>query len=181
MVRPQFQVHSIIPPSIEPVTLSETKDFIRIDDASNDGFISNLISVARQAAETFLKRSLITQTLRMEFDQYAPSTFELVLGPVQSITRATLVNRDLSETSIDSSMYYLTVGKDNIVFDVTPVSHKVLVEYVVGYGDNAEDVPHPIRQAMHIHIARMYDNRTGNSSIPNASRNLYMPYRVINA
>lgn len=174
-----FRVLSFVSPTIEPISLEETKTFIRVDDTSDDTLISNLIIVARQVAETYLKRSLITQTLKMEFDQYAPSSFELVLGPIQSIVEVTLTNRDGSNSTVDNSTYYLTAGKDNIVFDATPVSHKVTIEYIAGYGDNVTDIPEPIRQGMLTHVARMYDNRTGNSTMPTASKNLYMPYKKV--
>lgn len=174
-----YHLSLIAAPVNEPVTLSETKQFIRVDNNSDDSLISGLIQVARQSAEQFMRRSLITQTLQMSFDDYAPTQTYLVMGEVQSVERVVLIRRDGAETVINSDHYYLGKGNEKIVFDAPPISHRVMIEYIVGYGDSASDVAEPIRQGLLAHIGRMYDNRTGNNTMPIASKHLYMPYRKV--
>jgi uncharacterized phiE125 gp8 family phage protein len=56
---------------------------------------------------------------------------------------------------------------------------------VAGYGDDAEDVPQAIRQAMMLMIGHWYENRedtlgVGNiQRIPQGSEYLLWPYRVL--
>jgi uncharacterized phiE125 gp8 family phage protein len=57
-------------PAIEPVTLSEVKAQLRIDDDSEDGFIAGLINEAREEIEQASGLSLIRQKWRLTIDQW---------------------------------------------------------------------------------------------------------------
>lgn len=166
-------------PAAEPLSLSETKGFLRVDTTADDTFITRLIAVAREHAELYLRRSLITQTWKMLFDEYAPTAVELALSPVQSVTSVTLVARDGTETVMSSDSYYLSSANKFLVFDATPISHRVEIKYVTGYGA-ASDVPEPIKQGMLAHINSMYDNREGSVPMPRATKDFYSPYRLVN-
>lgn len=167
-----------VQPQSEPLTLAEAKLFLRIDNSEEDELVSDLIRVARHAAEHFLQRSLITQSWMLSFDDYAPAKVLLPRGPVQSVTSVTLVARDGGETVVSDTTYYLNAGKEALVFDVTPISHMVEIDYVTGYGE-AADVPEDIKQGMLGHIADLYDNRAMHASLSDASKALYKPYKVI--
>lgn len=58
------------PPTSEPVTLSETKAYLRISDADDDAFINALIASVRQRFEEWAARSLITQTWTLWLDGF---------------------------------------------------------------------------------------------------------------
>jgi uncharacterized phiE125 gp8 family phage protein len=51
----------IVPPALEPLTLAETKLYLRVDHPDDDQAILRLIQTAREAAEEYLRRSLLTQ------------------------------------------------------------------------------------------------------------------------
>ncbi|MBN9265961.1 MAG: phage gp6-like head-tail connector protein [Hyphomicrobium sp.] len=55
-------------PSVEPVTLDELKAWAKIDSADEDALLTSLIAAARDAAEQYLRRALITQTVRLTLD-----------------------------------------------------------------------------------------------------------------
>lgn len=160
----------------EPLALSDAKLFLRVDHTDEDSLISQLVVTAREVAETYLRRSLITQTWQVAFDGYAPSFVELPMSPLQSITSVKSVTRAGVETVIDNSNYY-TSG-DAICFDAAPIGHAVEVVYVAGYGDDAEDVPQPIRQGILAHVGALYENRDSNE-IPLHVQSIYAPYRVV--
>lgn len=166
-------------PASEPLTLTEAKDYLKVSGADDDTLISNLIVAARQAAEKFLKISLISQSWKLSYDQYAPSVIILPMGRAQSITSVKAISRDESTTDISSSTYYLSAGNQNLVFEATVVSHRVEIIYVSGYGASASDVPYAIRQGMLAHIAAIYDGRAGGNVIPWQSKEFYSPYRVV--
>lgn len=166
-------------PAIEPLTSSEVKNYLKVDGTDDDALIGNIITVAREVAEKFLKRSLITQTWKMSLDKYAPTKLALPLGPVQSITSVTAFLRDETSSVISSSSYYLNAGKDTLIFDATPVSHRIEVIYVAGFGATAADVPEPIKQGMLTHIAAIYDGRAGGNNIPEQAMALYSGYKTI--
>jgi uncharacterized phiE125 gp8 family phage protein len=170
----------VVAPANEPLTLSETKLYLRVDDTSSDSLINDLITASRMMAEHWLKRSLITQTWKLVYDDYVPDQVTLPMGPVGSISSVVTIGRDNSTQTMDSDLYYLNASKNTIIFDSMVVGFKVEITYTAGYG-NAAAVPKPIKQGMLAHIADMYDNRGMgcNSALPELSTMLYMPFREI--
>lgn len=71
----------VAPPVVEPVSLSELKEFLRVDggDTSQDGVLTALSMAARTWAEAFLKRRLVEQTWRVELD-YFPGYYAMITG-----------------------------------------------------------------------------------------------------
>jgi len=57
------------PPAIEPVTLEELKDHLRIDSADEDAVLTGLLAAAREWCEGFQNRAYITQTLQLWLDE----------------------------------------------------------------------------------------------------------------
>lgn len=57
-------------PTVEPVTLAEAKQHLRVDVADDDDLISVLIAGARQSAEGICRRALCTQTVKLVLDQF---------------------------------------------------------------------------------------------------------------
>lgn len=165
-------------PAIEPLTLEEVKLYLRIDGSDEDTLVESLIAAVRESAEMYLRRSLITQSWVMAFEDYAPARVELPMGPVQSVTAVKSITRAGVETTISSSAYYLAAMKNILCFDASLAGDTVAIAYVAGHGDAATDVPAPIRDGMLCHLAARYENRTV-VSLPDAVRVLYAPYRVI--
>lgn len=64
----------ITQPTVEPVTRTNMKDFLRVDssDTSSDTLIDRLVTAARSAVEGFLRRALITQTWDLVLDDIDP-------------------------------------------------------------------------------------------------------------
>lgn len=168
----------ITPPEVEPLTLAEAKLSLRVDGSGDDSFIVNLIKAARVMAEEYLKRSLITQSWQLQYDQYAPSVVVLPRGPVQKIDHVKIIARDWSEQIVDSLTYFLNAGKEQLVFDAAPVGHIVQIQYDTGYGDSSA-IPQSIKQGMLAHIVSMYENRMENKGIPEAAMALYDQHRIM--
>lgn len=165
-------------PASEPLVLSDVKTYLRVSGSAEDALITSVMQSVRETAEKFLRTSMITQSWKLAYDQYAPSEVLLAMGPVQSITSVTAFARDESSNVINSASYYLNAGKRVLIFDATPISNRIEIIYVTGYGDDASDVPNPIKQGMMAHIASIYDGRAGVNTIPPQALSLYGPYRV---
>jgi hypothetical protein len=59
---------TIVEPVLEPVTLTEACDFLRVAEGSDDAVIQSLIVAARRWCEAYTQRRFITQTLRLLMD-----------------------------------------------------------------------------------------------------------------
>lgn len=167
-----------IAPVSEPVTLTEAKLYLRVDGSGEDAVINRLIASARKAAEKYMRRSLITQSWKITYDDYAPSEIQLPRGPIQNISSVKIIGRDASETVISASKYYLNSGREKLVIDTALLGHIVEVIYVAGFGEH-NDIPDDIKQGMLIHIAKLYDSRSSDISMPISVRSLYDTYREI--
>ncbi len=58
----------VVAPAFEPLTLAETKLYLRVDHSDDDASIARMIQAAREAAEFYLRRSLVTQDWLLERD-----------------------------------------------------------------------------------------------------------------
>jgi len=73
-------------PANEIFTLQEVKDYLKVDDSTEDALITTLLQSARQAAERYLNQALITQTITEKLDRLQLSTIYLSVSPVISVS-----------------------------------------------------------------------------------------------
>jgi len=168
----------IAAPGAEPLTLLETKEFLRISHRDDDGRISDMIVTARSLAEQWLKRSLVTQSWKMSVSGGLSGTVRLPMGPVQSITAVVSTTSDNVTSTVPSSAYALSVSGDAMVVEGAISGTRVDVSYVTGYG-NGSQIPKPIKLGMLQHVLMMLDGQMTLAPIPNAVLSLYMPFREI--
>lgn len=192
----------VTPPLYEPVSLPEAKLHLKIDDdqADDDALVIGLIQAARERAEVFTGRVLVTQTWDVFFDRF-PSSDRVALGlphpPLQSVT---------SISYIDTNGQTQVWGSANYIVDATRIRARILPAYggswpttrdvikavtvrlVNGYGTDAH-VPEGIKQAMRLTLAHWY--RTRESVIhgpgltalemPDSAKALLWSFRVLEA
>lgn len=168
----------ITAPASEPLSLAETKLYLRIDHTEEDTLIGDLIVGSRMMAEHWLRQSLITQAWKLAYDDAIPSSVFLPMGPVTAINSVSVINRDGSAEALDSDTYWLDAAKRHLMLDSELLGFRIEMAYATGYG-NAGMVPVPIRQGMLAHIAAMYDDRDGGDGLPAQSMALYLPFREI--
>ena len=173
-------------PSSEPITLSEAKLYLRVDNSADDALITALITAAREAVERYTSRALGTQTITQVLDCFPGFGFRLAVHPVQSITSVTYKDENGNTQTLSSSIYMLdnyempngVVLKANQQFpSVYPETNAVTVVYVAG--EVAGNVPKAILQAMYLAIADFYENRTNYvKRLPTAAEYLLDQFRV---
>lgn len=176
---PLKSVERITAPALEPLSLTETKLFLRVDTTNEDALITSLIKVAREGAETYTGRSLNTQSHRLRVEGDMPSTIVLPKGPVISIQTVATSSLGQSQQTLDAARYRLINPRGVLQLFNAPTGDTLTITYAAGYGDNASDVPSLIRQGMLHHIAQMFENRESNGAIPELSRTLYFPFREV--
>lgn len=67
-----YQLDLVTAPAIEPITVAEVKNALRIDHTEDDTLIGFLITAARTSAEAYTRRAFITQTWKMFMDSFSP-------------------------------------------------------------------------------------------------------------
>lgn len=169
-------LRQITPPAIEPVTLEEAKQHLRIDGNEEDSLIAALITAARQKAEDYTRRAFITQTWELALDS-ACGVLHLPRPPVQAVETITVDGVAVAAEN------YALVSPDVLHIKVPLYAANpggVVIRYRAGYGDTSADVPQVIRQAILMLVAHLYEHRGDEVvELPPAVKTLLQPYRVM--
>ncbi len=182
------------PPAIEPVSLSQVKNHLKIETSADDDLILRLVSTARQYVERVSQHVLIEQVWRVYFNHW-PEDNELAL-PVMPVSfiealRTYSAQDDVSE--IDPSHYYadlvstppkLVLRHSRSWMNSSRPANGIEIELTAGYGPLASDVPAPFCQAILLLTAHWYENRNASCAqslqqdIGKEVQRLLQPYKV---
>ena len=195
-------------PTAEPLSLQEVKEYLRVDDATDERVVQPLIIAARQFAESHMNRALMQQTITLSLDavvdqdeplyegmrtapdlNYYKNYLVLPKSPVQSVTSVKTYDDNDTATTMAATKYYVDTQREpaRIVLrtgETFPtalrVANAIEVVYVAGY-TSAYAVPEPIRLGMLQHIAYMYEHRGDMyeaQAAPTLMKSLYAPYVI---
>ena len=173
-------------PTTEPVTLQEVKEYLRVDDSTDERIIRPFIETARRFCEEHTGRALMTQTLVLHLDafediedplwegirtgpylNYYKNYVVLPRSPVVSVSHVKTFDDADTETTFAASKYYLDNSREpaRIVLrtgETFPtalrVANAIEVKYVAGY-TSQYNVPEPLRLGILQHIAYLYEHR----------------------
>lgn len=185
-------LEQVVPPAAEPITLVELKTQARIDDDTEDGWLTGLISAARQRVEQLTGQALLTQSWRLWLDEWPERPWiELPRAPVQSITNVKIYAADGSDSVWAVSGYQLdraTPPPRLLLADDTawPTPGRrqrgTSIEFVAGYVDVAS-VPAPLRLAVGQLATHWFEQRgvatAEMTEIPHGVLALLAPYRML--
>jgi uncharacterized phiE125 gp8 family phage protein len=181
----EYNLKLITPPSAEPVNLSDVKNYLRLDDLtdeSEDLYISALITAAREFCEDLQHRAYITQIWEMTLQSFPfydsnplngdkrGSVIEIPKGCLQKINSILYKDAAGVVTTLTENVDYI-VSNRGIVGRICPPFGKtfpiailfpldpIVINFTCGYGDDGSKVPQKIKQAMYLLISHWYENR----------------------
>lgn len=159
----------LTPPAAEPLTLAQAKDFLRVQHDADDDLISALIAGARLHVEAQTRRVLITQAWRLTRDMWPASGRLPVLPvPLRAVIAAGVWQADGTLQAIEFDALAVDAASTPAVLaferGAMPAPGRLAagieIDIEAGYGDAAEDVPEPLRQAIRLLVAHWYENRS---------------------
>lgn len=182
-------------PATEPVSLLQAKAFLRVDDSAEDNLISTLIAAARIHVESVTGRALIEQTWRVVLDDWPVDRIvKLPVAPLMSLTLITAYDAEgngtavslaevLPETNVAPARLFLPRS-----FDEAPLlraRQAIEIDYVAGFGDEADDVPSALTQAILALVGYWFEHRDAvvmagsGAVVPAGFDRLLSPYRQV--
>lgn len=173
-------------PTIEPISLDEAKNHLKVDSADDNVLITALITTARQLAERETKRAFITHIWQMYLDT-APAEIEIPKPPLQSVVAITVIDDAGAETVVNSSYYDVDASqnspgrvklKSGCVWPTHRNFASFIIEFKAGYGDAATDVPEALKQVILQLLSHLYENR-GAEEIPKGIKALFWPFKIL--
>lgn len=186
-------VRVVTPPADEPVTLAEAKGHLRLEGSDDDTYVLALIQAARQHIEEVCWRGVVTQTREALLNGF-PCVGELALpgGNLASIVSVTYTDADGVVRTLNRETYEAdTVSEPGRLLLAYGQSwpgtrcqwDAIRVRYTVGW--EAALVPAPIKHALLLLVAQMYEHRVPEvagtivSKVDFAVDALLAPYRLV--
>lgn len=159
-------------PAVEPVYLLEAKAHLRVTEDDEDALIGQLITVAREALDGrdgLLGRALIQQTWKLTLPKFSRA-IEIPLPPLISVDAISYIDSDGDAQTIDLQTVTVEGIGDAASAILRPASgtswpstydhpEAVAITFTAGYGATAADIPAPVKQALLLDIAHMFENR----------------------
>lgn len=160
-------------PTLEPVTLAEVEDHLRLSETSTgeeDTLIEGWITAARRYCEKVQNRSYLHQTWKLTLDAF-PSVkwIDLPRPPLVSVTSLKYYGTGGTANTMTAANYYvdtaselgrlcLAYGESWPSLTLRP-NNGVEIEFLAGYGSVASLVPQEIKQAIQLIVGHMYERR----------------------
>lgn len=154
------RVRVVTPPASEPITLVEAKSHLRVDFPEDDAYITSLITVARDYAEGFQRKSISNQTLELT-QNYFTTPIILERGPVRSVTSIKYTLEDGTVKTVDPSTYLLTVDGYIVPKTYWPTDRLQIVDgvKVVYEAGDSTAIPPSTKHAILLTIGHWYETR----------------------
>jgi uncharacterized phiE125 gp8 family phage protein len=155
---------------VEPVTLTEAKDFCKIDIGTDDTLITALITAARQQCEAytgvgFVSRELAAVLNNINGDIYIP------YGPINEII--SVENENGTELIYGTGYKLSGISFKRLEY---PKETNITVSYYAGY----YELPEVLKTALLNQIYYLYDNRSqGIDDISPIAKTLLNIYRRV--
>jgi uncharacterized phiE125 gp8 family phage protein len=153
-------------PAVEPVTVSEMRGFLRLDDGAEDALVADLIRAARLQVEAFAGRVLLSSRWRLLLDRWPlGGIVTLSIGPVLAVEAVRVTGASGAAALVAPTLYDLAPGDPaRLVVEAGrpepfPLLAGIAIDLRAGYGESPADVPAPLVQAVRLLVARSFEHR----------------------
>ena len=159
-------------PEVEPVSVADAKQHLRVDSETDDLYIAGLISAAREWCEVYTDRTLVHTQYAMTLDTF-PWEIELPHPPVavaagNTATTITYTQNGGTTATLATTDYRVDrtaePGVIRTVYAGTWPSHlidrnSITVTWWAGYGADGTKVPKVVKSAILMLVGFWYEKR----------------------
>lgn len=162
-------------PTVEPITVEDAKQQARITDDSSDILVASYVVTAREAAEDYMGRGILTQTWKLVLDRWANVIPLPMASPLQNgvgtAPTITYYDSDGAQQTLSTSIYAVdTVSRPGTIslapnqswptLQSSRLNGNVAITYVVGW-TSADLVPERIKQGIRQYVTYLDADRDG--------------------
>jgi len=162
----------VTPPAAEPVLLAEARDHAKYSQTDNDAALGRFLIAARQAAEDYLGRGLITQTWKLTLPEFYDVMYLPMAAPLQSVTTVKYYDINNTQQTLASTFYDVDIttrpgrlcrASQQVWPAIAPnrLVGRVEITYVVGFGADGTTVPERIKQGIRMYLTYLDADRDG--------------------
>lgn len=184
-----------VAPATALLTTGEAKAHLRVDHSDEDTFIDFLVEAATSYLDGYsgiLGRALITQTWKVELEEFEDDEVCLPLGNLVSVTSVKYYDLSNTQQTLSTSVYgaytddsgpYIEVKAGQVWPQVYDREDAIEIIWQAGYGTTTASVPAAIRAGALLLIGHWYRNREAVAEgtfaeLPMAAQALLAPYRL---
>lgn len=159
-------------PTAEIVTLTEAKNYLRVDYSEDDVLIQDLIDTARIRLEQYASIAMSPRTLKAV--AYVDEFIELPYAPINTITKVEYLNgSDWVEMTAGD---YIILGDTTKKIVMKSISHNEFrFTYTCGY----TTTPESIKTALLKMVSDLYEYRESSVEASRPNANLTTAYELI--
>ena len=166
-------------PTLEPVTLVEAKAHLKVTRDTENPLIAAYIRAAREYAEIFTGRQLVTATWQLYLDTFPAYEIRLPRPPLSSVGSIKYNDVDGAQQTWSNTEYDQDTksepGRVALAYGESFPNirggeiNTIIVEYDAGYaataGPAVAAVPAPFKAAILLMVADLYEHRMSQSEI----------------
>lgn len=154
-------------PAFEPISLVDAKNYLRVQNSSEDSAISDIIEAARDYCEQELDLALIDQSITLKLDAFPDGrTIYLPRTNLLEVTSfAYLDQNSVSQTFTDYTADTFStparlVNNTETWPETADAANAITIVYRAGFAESdTRNIPPAVNQAMRLLITHYYNNR----------------------
>ena len=161
-----MSVTLLVAPLVEPLSLVEAKHVLRVEHDDDDVLIGALIAAARNHVEAMTRCGLLLQTWRISLDLWPrDGRIRPRLGPLRTVIAARVFDHVGEASAIDAESFVVDAAAGVIASPPFALPQPgrahggIALDVEIGFGEDADDVPPVLRQAIRGLLTHWYDNR----------------------
>jgi uncharacterized phiE125 gp8 family phage protein len=171
----------VTPPAVEPVSTAEAKRHLRVESPAEDVVIASFIVAARGLVEAICGRALVSRRLietRSGWPTSPDGEISLAVAPLMAVHEVRSIAANGVTSVLSGWAARSAIEPPRIVGLAQQVGaeRSLAVEYTAGYGAAAGDVPAPLRHAVLLVTAALYEGRRGEAVLGEEAQSLLAPY-----
>lgn len=163
-----------VPPSREPLTLEETKVYLRLNTDQEDQHVKDLISAARAYVEGITGRALLKQGWLLTLTPPYPPSSPLVENKQGELTLSLPLPPLIRVISIKAKGKDIPYIKEEDKIKLSPLywGCSLSISFWAGYGETPESIPPDLKMAVLMGTRSLYEGQ--DMRLP-----LLTPYKVM--